>query len=149
YNNWLRSGNSGADFIIDLAAHPFLSDAANPMFFQGDGVHTNNAGQTVIAGIFTDAFLTIAATSVGFTVSGRVLMANARGIPNAALTLTDPSGNTRTARTSALGYYHFKGVTPGQTYSVTARAKRFTFSQPSQTLNINENTINVNFIADP
>lgn len=149
YNNWLRTGNSGADFIIDLAADPFLSDATNPMFFQGDGIHTNNAGQTVIAGIFADAFMTIAATSVGFTVSGRVLTANGRGIPNVTLILTDPSGNTRRARTSTLGYYHFKGVTPGQTHSVTARAKRFTFTQPSQTLNINENTINVNFIADP
>jgi hypothetical protein len=149
YNNWLRTGNSGADFIIDLAAHPFLSDATNPVYFQGDGVHTNNAGQTVIAGIFANAFPTISTISVMFTVSGRVLTANGRGIPNVALTLTDPVGNTRTARTSTLGYYHFRGVTPGQTYSITASAKRFTFSQPSQTLNINENTINVNFIANP
>ena len=149
YNNWLRAGNSGADFIIDLAAHPSLSDAADPTYFQGDGVHTNNAGQTVIAGIFANAFPTIAATSAVFKVSGRVLTANGRGIPNVSLTLTDPAGNTRTARTSTLGYYLFRGITPGQTYSVTARAKRFTFSQPSQTLNINENTINVNFMANP
>lgn len=149
YNNWLRTGNSGADFIIDLAAHPFLSDATNPAYFQGDGVHTNNAGQTVIAGIFANAFPTIAATSAVLTVSGRVLTANGRGIPNVALTLTGPDGNTRTARTSTFGYYRFRGVMPGQPYRVTATAKRFTFSQPSQTLNINENTINVNFIANP
>jgi lysophospholipase L1-like esterase len=149
YNNWLRAGNSGADFIIDLAAHPFLSDATNPTYFLGDGIHTNNAGQTVIAGIFAEAVQTITVASEVFTVRGRVLTANGRGISNVALTLTDLAGNTRTARTSALGYYQFRGVTPGQTYSVTASAKRFNFNQPSQTLNINSNTVYVNFIADP
>jgi hypothetical protein len=149
YNNWLRAGSSGADFIIDLAAHPNLSNAANPMYFQGDGIHPNSAGQTVIAGIFADAFPATVGTTIEVTIEGRAVTANGRGIPNVVLTLTDSSGNKRTARTSSLGYYRFKGVAVGQTYNIAAQAKRFIFNQPSQTLNINENAINVDFVANP
>lgn len=149
YNNWLRGGNSGADFIIDLAAHPSLSDATNLTYFLGDGIHTNSAGQTVIAGIFANAFPPTAGASLAATISGRAMTTNGRGIPNVVLNLTDPAGNTRMARTSTLGYYRFKGVAVGQTYNITAMAKRFTFRQPSQMLNINKNTINVDFTANP
>lgn len=149
YNNWLRAGNSGADFIIDLAAHPALTNAANLTYFQGDGIHTNNAGQAVISGIFANAFPVTVATSLTVTVSGRVSTASGRGIPNVVITLTDPAGNMRMARTSSLGYYRFKGVAAGQAVNISARAKRSIFNQPLQTLNINEDAINVDFVAHP
>jgi lysophospholipase L1-like esterase len=149
YNNWLRAGSSGADFIIDLAAHPFLSNATNPTYFIGDGIHTNNAGQSVIASIFADALPAIAETTVTVMISGRAMTANGRGIPNVVLTLTDQAGNTRMARTTTLGYYRFKDVAARQTYNVTAKAKRLTFTQPLQTLNINAHAINVDFIVNP
>ncbi len=57
-----------------------------------------------------------------------------RGIMNVRLTLTDSSGQTKTATTSAFGYYHFEDVTAGATYIISAAAKRFVFSQPVQVL---------------
>lgn len=150
YNNWLRNGNSGADFIIDLAAHPFLSDAANTTYFLGDGIHTNNAGQTIIASIFDDAIPTTGAVSVGVAIRGRVLTANGgKGIPNAVLTLTDDSGNSKTVRTNPLGYYRFADVPAGETYIITAKNKSYTFAQQSHVLNLSNNVADVNFIANP
>ena len=149
YNSWLRAGNSGADFIIDLAAHPALGDATNLTYFQGDGVHTNNAGQNVIAEIFAASLPIAASTTLAATISGRVSTANNRGISNVALTLTDIAGNTRTVRTSSFGYYRFRGVAPGQAYHIAVKSKRFSFSQPSQWVNTNEDAVNVNFIANP
>ncbi len=147
YNNWLRAGNSGADFIIDLAAHPFLSDAANTTYFQGDGVHTNSTGQSVITNIFADAIPTVGAASAMVTVGGIVLTANRRGIPNVTLTLTDGVGNQRTTRTDFLGAYNFADVLIGETYTITAKDKRYTFAQSSQIININKETNDINFIG--
>jgi lysophospholipase L1-like esterase len=150
YNNWLRAGNSGANFIIDLAAHPFLSDAADSTYFQGDGIHPNNAGQTVIASIFADAIPITGAASVAGAVRGRALTANSsRGIPNVVLTLTNASGNTRTARTNASGYYRFADVPADDTYIITAKSKRYAFAQQSQVLNASNQVAEVNFIANP
>lgn len=149
YNNWLRAGNSGANFIVDLAAHPSLSDATNRTYFIGDGIHTNNAGQAVITSIFADAIPITGAASIGVTIEGRVLTANGRGVPSVELTLTDAVGNTKKTRTSTFGYYRFKGIAVRQTYSLSAKAKRFIFNQPVQVLSINEDTTTINFIANP
>lgn len=151
YNNWLRAGNSGADFIIDLAAHPALSDATNLKYFQGDGIHPNSAGQTVIANIFAKAIpQTPVATSVPVTLHGRVMTANGkRGIPNIVLTLTDAAGNTKMARTNSLGFYRFTKLAAGENYTITAKSKLYTFAQQSKVFSTNENLAEVNFIANP
>jgi lysophospholipase L1-like esterase len=148
YNTWLRAGNSSADFIIDLAAHPFLSDATNTTYFQGDGIHTNSAGQSVITNIFADAIPAVGVTSAMMvTVGGVVSMANGKGIPNVTLTLTDENGNQRTTRSDFLGAYNFADVLTGQTYTITARIKRCSFIQSSQVININKETNDINFIG--
>ena len=67
---------------------------------------------------------------------------------NVRLSLTDSSGEVRTATTTAFSYYRFDAVQAGETYILSAVGKRFTFSQPVQVLNINEETEAVNFIAD-
>jgi lysophospholipase L1-like esterase len=149
YNNWLLAGNSGANFVVDLAAHPFLSNAANTTYFVGDGIHTNNAGQAVIAGIFADAIPTIGAASLVVTIGGRVLTANSRGISNLTLTLTDEVGNTRTTTTDSSGFYSFSNVPAGENYIITVKAKRYTFTQSSQMLTASDNVTDVNFIANP
>ncbi len=64
------------------------------------------------------------------------------------LTLTDTNGQIRTATTTEDGYYSFDDVEVGATYIITATGKHYTFSQPVQVLNINEETDAVNFIAN-
>ena len=87
-------------------------------------------------------------TAATVTVGGRVTTAAGRGIRNVRLTLTDVNGNSKSAFSNAFGYYHFADIAAGQTYVISASAKLYTFSQPSQVLTINENTEEVNFIAD-
>lgn len=49
---WLRANPQLSDFpIVDLAADPSLDDPTDTNFYQGDGLHPNNAGYAVIAGL--------------------------------------------------------------------------------------------------
>ena len=52
------------------------------------------------------------------------------------------------ATTTSFGYYRFEEVAAGETYIISASAKRYTFSQQTQVLNINEDTEGINFIAN-
>ena len=90
----------------------------------------------------------LAPTAATVSVGGRVMTASGRGIRNVVIRLTDSEGNLRTAISTSFGYYRFNDVEAGATYILTASGKRFTFSQPSQVLNINDETDAVNFIAD-
>lgn len=64
------------------------------------------------------------------------------------LSLTDSNGQVRTVTTTSFGYYRFDDVLVGETYILSATGKHYTFSQPLQVLNINEETDGVNFIAN-
>jgi hypothetical protein len=108
---------------------------------------SNGAPFTIKSGFFTAAPL--APTAAAVTVGGRVLTATGRGIRNVRITMTDSSGATRTAISTTFGYYCFTDVAAGETYIFTAQGKRFQFSQPSQVFNINEDTMDINFIANP
>jgi CSLREA domain-containing protein len=87
-------------------------------------------------------------TAATVTVSGRVMATSGRGIRGARLTLNDSQGNVRTAISTAFGYYLFDNVEVGATYIISVSSKRYTFTPSSQVLNINEQTDQVNFIAD-
>ncbi len=99
---------------------------------------------TVDIGAFEVQLGTTAAT---VSVSGRVTTAQGRGIRNVVVTMTDSSGNTRTATTTSFGYYRFEEVEAGETYVFSARGKRFSFGQNSQVHSIMEDTNNINFVA--
>lgn len=86
-------------------------------------------------------------TAASISISGRVLAANGRGIANAVVTLTTPSGETRAARTNPFGYYRFNDLTVGQTVTVTGVSKRFQFAP--QIINLSEDLIGLNFVAAP
>ena len=86
-------------------------------------------------------------TAASVSISGRVMTENGRGIRNVWITLTDSSGNVRTATTTAFGYYRFADVAAGETYIITAFGKLYTFSQPSQVLNTNGDLTDINFIG--
>ena len=71
-----------------------------------------------------------------------------RGIMNMRLSLTDSSGEVRTTTTTSFGYYRFDDVQAGETYILSATGKHYTFSQPLQVLNINEETDAIDFVAN-
>jgi hypothetical protein len=98
--------------------------------------------------LYNGQTVTLAPSAATVSISGRVTTISGTGIINVRLTLTDSSGEVRTATTTASGYYQFDDVQAGDTYILTASGKRYTFSQPVQVLNINEETTEVNFIAN-
>lgn len=90
----------------------------------------------------------LAPTAATVSINGRVASITGRGIRGVRLSLTDSSGAIRTATTTASGYYQFDDVQAGETYILSATAKHYTFSQPVQVLNINDEMTEVNFIAN-
>lgn len=86
-------------------------------------------------------------TAAGVSVSGRVLMSAGNGLRNATVTLTDPRGVSRTALSSAFGYFHFDDVQAGETYVVSVTSKRFHFLP--RVVNIMDELNELNLIAEP
>jgi len=78
-----------------------------------------------------------APTAAGVSVSGRVMSGAERGLTNAQVTLSDPSGNSRTVMTNRAGVFEFSDVQPGRTYVLSVAARRFSFSP--RTLSVNDN----------
>lgn len=113
-----------------------------PRIIDGDG---NGTAIVDIGAFEVQSAVTAATVSIG----GRVMTMSGRGIMNVRLSLTDSQGNARMATSTAFGYYHFDDVQAGETYIISASAKRYTFSLQSQALNINEDTEEINFIASP
>jgi len=122
-----RSGYPGGSLVDTDTRSDFTPTAANPC----------TVG-TVMA----------APTAASVTVTGRVISASGRGIRNVLVSLVDVSGESRTVVTSTLGYFRFTDVPAGQTYTLSAFAKRYTFSRQSQALSIFEDTADVIFIAE-
>lgn len=67
-------------------------------------------------------------TAAGVEVSGRVLTADGRGLRNAVVTMTDASGNFRTATTGSFGYYRFEDVEVGSTQIIRVDSKRYNYN---------------------
>jgi hypothetical protein len=86
-------------------------------------------------------------TAATVSVSGRVTTPTGRGIMNVRLSLTDSSGQTRTATTTSFGYYRFDDVMVGESYILSASGIHYTFNQPVQVLSINDETSEINFTA--
>jgi hypothetical protein len=70
-----------------------------------------------------------------------------RGVFNARISITDSNGNARLTFTNPFGYYRFDNVATGGTYMIGVRSKSYTFTP--QTLQVNENLTDVDFVAEP
>jgi hypothetical protein len=89
-----------------------------------------------------------AATAAAVTVSGRVLTAEGRGVTNAAVRLTGPSGDSRTFVTRRGGAFTFNDVESGRTYTISVTPSgRFNFEP--QTISVNDDLTNIEFRSRP
>lgn len=88
-------------------------------------------------------------TAATANIGGRVLSANGQGIANARITITDSTGNSQTISTNSFGYYTFRQVLAGDTYILTARHKRYNFSQPTQIVSVSDDRDDINFVETP
>jgi Carboxypeptidase regulatory-like domain len=89
----------------------------------------------------------LAPTAASVSVVGRILTASGRGIRNVRVTLTAPSGETRTVLSSTFGYFRFNEVLAGETYIFSISAKRYTFVQPTVVVSVDEDLTDLNFVA--
>jgi hypothetical protein len=137
----LLLGSPAIDRGLNALAPASTDQRGLPRIVDGDG----NGTAIVDIGAFEASSAPTAAT---VTVSGRVTTAQGRGIRNVVVTMTDSSGNTRTATTTSFGYFSFDDVAAGETYIFAARGKRFSFGQNTQVHSITEETSNINFVAD-
>ncbi len=87
----------------------------------------------------------LAPTAANVSVGGKVQTASGRAIPRAIVSMTDSSGQIRTARSNPFGYFRFDDVSVGENYVFDIRAKGYSFVP--QVLNINEDIRDLNFTA--
>jgi len=154
------SGNITVTFQVPNVPHSQICYRLRSLHFENDWTDNNNAApvynattkictvsQTVSSlSPFVVAQMT-APTAASVSVGGRVMTLNGRGIRNARVTLTNSAGETRTVLTGAFGYYRFTDIPVGESYVISAAAKRFTFAPPVQTLTLQEEQNDVNFTA--
>lgn len=132
-----RTSDDGANtFSVTGAVGQALTDSSGAALF------------AVRSGFFAP-LAPLAPTAATVLIGGKTTTATGRGIINVRITLTDSQGNTRTTTTTTFGRYRFAEVRAGETYILTAVGKRYTFVQPSQVINAIEDTMNVDFIANP
>ena len=91
----------------------------------------------------------LAPTAAGVYVGGRVLDSRGFGVRGISIALFDPStGAFRYSLTNAFGYYSFDDVTAGRTYILMAPStKRYTFANETRTVNVNQDMLDLNFLA--
>lgn len=129
------------------------NDAGNTFKVEGTigqaiaGTTSTNAPFSLKGGFW--AAQPFAPTAAVASVGGRVVTSSGRGIRNVLITMTDASGATRATISSAFGRFNFGEVPSGATYIFSARAKRFTFNQPTQAFSITEDTNDIVFVGDP
>lgn len=136
--------NAGQNCVVDSSCITFNAPA-NLTNDQRDAGFARQQDANVDIGAFE---LQAGTTAAGVNIGGRVRTAKGQGIIGVVITLTDMSGNSRTVTSSAFGYYHFNDVKAGETYIVTAKAKRCTFGQSSQVVNASDNLDGINFTAN-
>lgn len=90
----------------------------------------------------------VAPTAANSRISGRVTTANGNGIRNATITVS--GGNLTqplSVKSGAFGAYSFDELESGATYIVTVSAKKFSFENPTRTVNLSEDVSDADFVS--
>ncbi|HEX8247443.1 MAG TPA: carboxypeptidase regulatory-like domain-containing protein [Pyrinomonadaceae bacterium] len=122
--------------------------------FRFDSNRPPQAANATIGFFKTGAPITVqiqapsAAPVANVSVGGRVTTASGQGVSNAIVSLTDSGvGGRRTAITNPFGYYRFDNVATGTSYTIAVISRLYTFTP--QTVQVNDNLTNVDFVAQP
>ena len=93
----------------------------------------------------------LAPTAGHALVSGRVVDASGRGVRAVELTLLNAiTGETRRATTNAFGLYFFDDLEVATFYVLTAQqSKRFSLENNVRSFTLNDNLVDVDFLAEP
>jgi hypothetical protein len=91
-----------------------------------------------------------APTAAPASVSGRVLDSFGNGIGGARLTMSDAqSGETWSTLSNPFGYYTLEGAGAGNFYIMSISHKRYSFAVDTRTFTLNEDLVDVDWVANP
>lgn len=83
-------------------------------------------------------------------ISGRVLTADGRPIANVRVIISGGSlPEPIDSYTGHLGYYGFNDLPAGESYVVTVKSRRFTFTNPTRIITLQQDVTGEDFIAQP
>lgn len=82
------------------------------------------------------------------SISGRVTNAGGSGLNGVYVTIEGPGGMPRTTLTNTFGFFGFKDVPAGQTYSIGASSRRYSFPAPTMIL-VNDHVSGLVISAQP
>lgn len=99
----------------------------------------DNAAGRIILGV-------VPATAAEVSIGGRVFSPEGRGIANARVVVTDSNGVTRTGQTTSFGNYRVEGLAAGQTYTVSVRARGYSFAP--RILTVSQDVSDADFTAE-
>lgn len=84
-------------------------------------------------------------TSAEVSISGKIMSQTGVGIRAATVILTDQKGNSQSKRSNEFGQYKFDDVAVGQIYTVTVKAKGYSFN--TVTVQLQEELTDLNIIC--
>lgn len=136
--------NQNANAIRWGTLYNFRFDSNRPPQTMNATIGFFKTGAPITVQIQGPSPLALANASVG----GRVTTSAGVGVSNAIVSLVDSgSGGRRTAITNPFGYYNFESIPTGTTYTISVKSRFFTFTP--QTVLVNDNLANVDFVAEP
>lgn len=149
------SFNPAAPLTNCLAVHDDISGAANRCSTLSFAIPVGQTRVVTVAGFNNLAlptgqfsyqinFTGTLPNAAGVSVGGRVMTSNGRGLRNAIVSLTLPSGEILQTRSSSFGYFNFDDIEAGQNVIVQVTSKDHQFT--SQVVFLEDNITNLEFI---
>lgn len=140
WNSETFAQNQNANAIRWGTLYNFRFDSDRPPTTVSAAVGFFKTGAPITVSIMAPS----AAAVSSFSVSGRVATSNGMGVSNASVTITNGTNVTLTFITGTFGFYNFDNV-PAGNYTVSVRAKRYTFTP--QNMQLSGNVTGLNFTA--
>lgn len=82
------------------------------------------------------------------SISGRVVTADGRGIANHIVTVSGGDlAEPISVRTNTFGFYRIDGLPSGRTYFLSVSTRKYTFSEPTRTVDLTSDLSGVDFVA--
>ncbi|MEQ1764465.1 MAG: Calx-beta domain-containing protein, partial [Pyrinomonadaceae bacterium] len=95
------------------------------------------------------AFESLVPTAASASISGRVRDANGRAIRGVVISVQGMDGLPKIAVTNTFGYYRIDELQVGESFVVTAKARRYEFAAPTQFVNLADDLEEIDFRALP
>lgn len=90
----------------------------------------------------------VAPSSAEAVVAGRVVNADARAVKGAYLTAVGKDGHVRFAITNQFGYYRFRALAAGGTYTISIYSKQYVFAPSTRVITLNDAESQLDFVAE-